>query len=835
MLYKLLQESLSDDEALPLAQSALQFLTHTNRSMTPRKTHGTNNDNSTSANSSADKSHVSQSSTSIVNNVDNNNNSRFNDMQSSSITISVTPAANNATDSSATTTQIHTSSILTRSPQLPPFHTSMQPHTSPLQSSPVFGSLPGFADVALMSTPVMPTPTPSLTALASTPNFLSRDLKSHDNLHSVMSTLHGRSSPSIFARTPGFSPRLSSLTSPTLSLTSPSLMSNLVKNPLDLQKSNKHSPSLSAYLGPIGKTYNDGTMTALHNTSPNSTSSRFGSNTQTSPTMISSAFLKSPVISHRSGTMSSSNEFKLASMKSESGDDSIDNSQTFSLMNRLKHIHTQQYKQSNEHYINGKRIKSEDSHSISVDQSSEYEAKLKYLSVGNAMMPINTPDLGSSSIGTNKHLQSMSASPELNSTVLAQSDAGLLSALKHQAAVIDAEVENNDANEFIHGLRCHQCKLKRSAENIAFCCNSNNTGKKLMNNNNIRQCRNKYCDICLLKYYSEYPPSMARRKIEGYINISNTWSCPSCRNVCCCNTCKKQRLRIDPNATHADVTKFSPAMLVAYSMVYYPDELHNIENNTNNNANNNNNDTTSTHNGTTKSNDKHHTPKLIPAPTTSITKTDTNTANTTKSHPSATNTTATTTSTDTRTYPFTYTTSSTTSNTTSNTSISSYPYSYGTTTSTVSSTTSSTSTYPYSYINGLRTNSAASSTSTTSSYPYNYYSQSSTLSGVSTSNNTGTAAALQQTVPSAIVTAYAGYSFEPKTQNYLFTASNLITYLYSSVKKSWIVYSASEAALSSATNLNTTTNTAPANNNINAPSNNNNTPAVNNSITPSQS
>lgn len=85
--------------------------------------------------------------------------------------------------------------------------------------------------------------------------------------------------------------------------------------------------------------------------------------------------------------------------------------------------------------------------------------------------------------------------------------------------------------------------------------------------------------------------------------------------------------------------------------------------------------------------------------------------------------------------------------------------------------------------------------------------------------NTG--AALASTCPTAKPISNPGYSIDSVTGSYLYTAPNLVTYLYNTIKKSWVQYSADEvAALKNA-------NSSNANNN----NNNNNTTSTTQSVT----
>lgn len=72
------------------------------------------------------------------------------------------------------------------------------------------------------------------------------------------------------------------------------------------------------------------------------------------------------------------------------------------------------------------------------------------------------------------------------------------------------------------GSSCHQCKSRRHAQDLTFCSSS---AKK-----NKTQCRKKYCNHCLTKFYQDIP---TLRNEQG-------WLCPFCRDMCCCAACRRR-------------------------------------------------------------------------------------------------------------------------------------------------------------------------------------------------------------------------------------------------------------------------------------------------------
>lgn len=97
------------------------------------------------------------------------------------------------------------------------------------------------------------------------------------------------------------------------------------------------------------------------------------------------------------------------------------------------------------------------------------------------------------------------------------------------------DIEDEDA---IHGSpavgsSCHQCKSRRSQEDLNWCANmfTLQRGKKRP------LCRKKYCDRCIQKFMGEKPPAKDRKSRE-------TWQCPACRGICSCAACRRRKARI---------------------------------------------------------------------------------------------------------------------------------------------------------------------------------------------------------------------------------------------------------------------------------------------------
>eukprot|EP00471_Norrisiella_sphaerica_P004329 CAMPEP_0184478790 /NCGR_PEP_ID=MMETSP0113_2-20130426/719_1 /TAXON_ID=91329 /ORGANISM="Norrisiella sphaerica, Strain BC52" /LENGTH=359 /DNA_ID=CAMNT_0026856693 /DNA_START=119 /DNA_END=1198 /DNA_ORIENTATION=- len=81
------------------------------------------------------------------------------------------------------------------------------------------------------------------------------------------------------------------------------------------------------------------------------------------------------------------------------------------------------------------------------------------------------------------------------------------------------------------GSSCHQCKSRRSLDDLNWCSNmlAMQHGKKRP------VCRKKYCDRCLLKFLGEKPPRQEGKKQR------ESWVCPACRQICTCAACRRRK------------------------------------------------------------------------------------------------------------------------------------------------------------------------------------------------------------------------------------------------------------------------------------------------------
>eukprot|EP00466_Bigelowiella_natans_P019108 jgi/Bigna1/85638/estExt_fgenesh1_pg.C_50106 len=84
------------------------------------------------------------------------------------------------------------------------------------------------------------------------------------------------------------------------------------------------------------------------------------------------------------------------------------------------------------------------------------------------------------------------------------------------------------------GSSCHQCKSRRSQEELNWCRNmlAMQQGKKRP------ICRKKYCDRCLFKFLGEQPPRTKGKKQR------DNWLCPACRGICTCAACRRKKNRL---------------------------------------------------------------------------------------------------------------------------------------------------------------------------------------------------------------------------------------------------------------------------------------------------
>lgn len=76
------------------------------------------------------------------------------------------------------------------------------------------------------------------------------------------------------------------------------------------------------------------------------------------------------------------------------------------------------------------------------------------------------------------------------------------------------------------GSSCHQCKSRRNFTALTY-CTSNLDNKK-------KNCRKKFCEHCLKKFYKESPHSIPDK---------TNWRCPSCRKICCCAACRRRKMK----------------------------------------------------------------------------------------------------------------------------------------------------------------------------------------------------------------------------------------------------------------------------------------------------
>jgi len=114
------------------------------------------------------------------------------------------------------------------------------------------------------------------------------------------------------------------------------------------------------------------------------------------------------------------------------------------------------------------------------------------------------------------------------------------------------------------GSSCHQCKSRRSMNNLIFCCNmftKRNKDKQRKTGEKRHVCRKKYCDQCLQKFYHEKPPAQRQ-------DPSSNWPCPACRGLCCCAACRRQKAK-----KGSDPLTMSPATSLACGLVYFKDML----------------------------------------------------------------------------------------------------------------------------------------------------------------------------------------------------------------------------------------------------------------------
>lgn len=121
--------------------------------------------------------------------------------------------------------------------------------------------------------------------------------------------------------------------------------------------------------------------------------------------------------------------------------------------------------------------------------------------------------------------------------------------MKRKSGIMVLEEEERAPSVFAAdlsgGSSCHQCKSRRSTEDLTFCANQLNKKNKAAST----MCRKKYCEHCLKKFYKEAPP---------HGDAINTWKCPACRGLCCCAACRKRSLR-DQGKGYGDYGLSGPA------------------------------------------------------------------------------------------------------------------------------------------------------------------------------------------------------------------------------------------------------------------------------------
>eukprot|EP00474_Spongospora_subterranea_P010291 CRZ10749.1 hypothetical protein [Spongospora subterranea] len=121
------------------------------------------------------------------------------------------------------------------------------------------------------------------------------------------------------------------------------------------------------------------------------------------------------------------------------------------------------------------------------------------------------------------------------------------------------------------GSSCHQCKSRRLLTELSFCGNVNKKRTHADRSSSLSPggdfteksycCRKKYCEICLKKFYGEnraIPDSM--------------WPCPSCRSICSCAACRRQKFK-NRNIPEHLLTSTSPSISFACGIVYFGNEL----------------------------------------------------------------------------------------------------------------------------------------------------------------------------------------------------------------------------------------------------------------------
>lgn len=99
------------------------------------------------------------------------------------------------------------------------------------------------------------------------------------------------------------------------------------------------------------------------------------------------------------------------------------------------------------------------------------------------------------------------------------------------------------------GSSCHQCKSRRLFNDLTYC--TGNLDKKKKN------CRKKYCEHCLKKFYKEDPVDIPDMK---------EWVCPSCRKLCSCAACRRRENKLLEGKNGSPNLKSMPPPLVPHGV-----------------------------------------------------------------------------------------------------------------------------------------------------------------------------------------------------------------------------------------------------------------------------
>ena len=75
---------------------------------------------------------------------------------------------------------------------------------------------------------------------------------------------------------------------------------------------------------------------------------------------------------------------------------------------------------------------------------------------------------------------------------------------------------------------CHQCKTTKVHHLVLSCHAKADPLRK------ARQCRKKYCSVCLSRTYGVNLQAMTKKELDE-------WICPSCHDACCCAACKRMK------------------------------------------------------------------------------------------------------------------------------------------------------------------------------------------------------------------------------------------------------------------------------------------------------